>query len=183
MENELTIASTTQLLDVHSTSWSRATLDHFHIPSHWFSEPVKSGTKLGKVRDFPELAGAQVIAVPGHDTRRRLRRDAGQSRRHGHLFVLRHVVASSASESDTPFARQGSARRPHLQRAHRRWSLPAAHERHRPVAARRHYERLRPTAEERPANGLRSSPAAEKTSRAGRAARCLGPRRSRIRRT
>ncbi len=68
MENELTIASTTQLLDVHSTSWSRATLDHFHIPSHWFSEPVKSGTKLGKVRDFPELAGAQVIAVPGHDT-------------------------------------------------------------------------------------------------------------------
>ncbi|WP_438482517.1 rhamnulokinase [Oleiharenicola lentus] len=68
MENELTIASTTQLLDVHSTSWSRATLDHFHIPAHWFSEPVKSGTKLGTVRDFPELKGAKVIAVPGHDT-------------------------------------------------------------------------------------------------------------------
>ena len=68
MENELTIASTSQLLDVHSTDWSRATLDHFRIPPQWFSKPVLAGTKLGRVKNFPELAGAQVIAVPGHDT-------------------------------------------------------------------------------------------------------------------
>jgi rhamnulokinase len=68
MANELSIASTTQLLDVHSTSWSRPTLDHFHIPAHWFSEPILAGTKLGRVRDIPALAGTQVIAVPGHDT-------------------------------------------------------------------------------------------------------------------
>jgi rhamnulokinase len=68
MANELTIASTSQLLDVHSTDWSRAALDHFRIPPQWFSKPVLAGTKLGPVRTLPELAGVQVIAVPGHDT-------------------------------------------------------------------------------------------------------------------
>jgi rhamnulokinase len=68
MENELTIASTSQLLDVHGTDWSRPTLDHFHIPPQWFSRPVLAGTKLGRVKHLPELAGTQVIAVPGHDT-------------------------------------------------------------------------------------------------------------------
>lgn len=71
MANELTIASTTQLLDVHSTDWSRAALDHFRVPTQWFSKPVLAGARLGKVRALPELpalGSAQVIAVPGHDT-------------------------------------------------------------------------------------------------------------------
>lgn len=75
MENELTIASTTQLLDVHSTDWSRTTMDHFRIPSQWFSKPVRSGTKLGKLTaamrqslNSKVFDGTQVIAVPGHDT-------------------------------------------------------------------------------------------------------------------
>lgn len=73
MENELTIASTSQLLDVHSTDWSRPTLDYFRIPSQWFSKPIPSGTKLGLLRQplrdgVPALARTQVIAVPGHDT-------------------------------------------------------------------------------------------------------------------
>ncbi|OHE81589.1 MAG: hypothetical protein A3G75_05435 [Verrucomicrobia bacterium RIFCSPLOWO2_12_FULL_64_8] len=68
MENEFTIASTSQLIDVHSTGWSRATLDHFHLPAQWFTPPVLSGTKLGRVTRLPALKGAQVIAVPGHDT-------------------------------------------------------------------------------------------------------------------
>ena len=73
MENELSIASTSQLLDVNSSAWSRAALDHFHIPAHWFSKPVPAGTKLGKITtaslaSSPALAGTQVIAVPGHDT-------------------------------------------------------------------------------------------------------------------
>lgn len=68
MENELTIASTSQLLDVHSTDWSRAALDHFRVPAQWFSKPVLAGTKLGRVRHLPELGDAQVVAVPGHDT-------------------------------------------------------------------------------------------------------------------
>ena len=50
MANELTIASTTQLLDVHSTDWSRPALDHFRVPAQWLSKPVLAGTKLGKVK-------------------------------------------------------------------------------------------------------------------------------------
>lgn len=68
MANELSIASTSQLLDVHSTQWSRTALNHFRIPAHWFTPPVAAGTKLGRVRGLPALAGVQVIAVPGHDT-------------------------------------------------------------------------------------------------------------------
>lgn len=68
MENEITIASTTQLLDVHGRDWSRATLDHFHLPFTWFTPPVLANTVLGLVRNFPELKGVKVVAVPGHDT-------------------------------------------------------------------------------------------------------------------
>lgn len=69
MENELTIASTSQLIDVHASGdWSRAALNHFRIPAEWFHTPIRAGTKLGRVRNFPELAGTQVIAGPGHDT-------------------------------------------------------------------------------------------------------------------
>lgn len=68
MANELTIASTTQLLDVHSTDWSRPALDHFRVPAQWFSKPVLAGAKLGKVKGVAGLEQTQVIAVPGHDT-------------------------------------------------------------------------------------------------------------------
>lgn len=68
MANELTIASTAQLIDVHSADWSRPALDHFRIPAQWFSKPVLAGAKLGKVKNFPGLEKTQVIAVPGHDT-------------------------------------------------------------------------------------------------------------------
>jgi rhamnulokinase len=73
MENELSISSTSQLLDVHSCAWSRPALDHFRVPPEWFTPPILAGTKLGRLR--PEVAGGlaalndtRVIAVPGHDT-------------------------------------------------------------------------------------------------------------------
>ena len=75
MENELTIASTSQLLDVHSKDWSRQALDYFRIPPQWLTKPVLSGTKLGKLSaatreslNAAAFEGTQVIAVPGHDT-------------------------------------------------------------------------------------------------------------------
>ncbi|MGA2053219.1 MAG: rhamnulokinase family protein [Opitutales bacterium] len=68
MENELSIASTTQLLDVHTREWSREALEFFHIPPQWFTTPVAANTRLGPVRGLPELKGVQAIAVPGHDT-------------------------------------------------------------------------------------------------------------------
>ncbi len=68
MANELTVASTSQLLDVKANDWSRTALNRFSIPREWFSKPKLSGAKLGKVKNFPELAGVEVIACPGHDT-------------------------------------------------------------------------------------------------------------------
>ncbi len=63
MENEVSIASTTQLLDIATPPrWSDLALDHFGIPQHWFRGPILSGMNLGVCE------GAQVIAVPGHDT-------------------------------------------------------------------------------------------------------------------
>ncbi len=73
MENEFTIASTSQLIDVRSNGWSRAALDYFRIPPRWFTPPLLSGARLGRLRQeivagLPALARAQVVAVPGHDT-------------------------------------------------------------------------------------------------------------------
>ena len=73
MENEFTVASTSQLLDVRGRDWSRAALDHFRLPPHWFSRPILAGTRLGRLRreiagTSAALARTQVIAVPGHDT-------------------------------------------------------------------------------------------------------------------
>ncbi|CAM2919203.1 rhamnulokinase [Rariglobus hedericola] len=104
MANELTIASTTQLLDVHSTDWSRAALDHFRVPAQWFSKPVLAGTKLGKVRALPPhpaLATTQVIAVPGHDTA--CAYDAMPASPDGtDLFLSSGTWSLVGFESDTP---------------------------------------------------------------------------------
>ena len=94
MANGMSIASTTQLLDVHGHDWSRVALDYFRVPPSWLTTPVATGMKLGKIspevgrilrmsrptdRDtkagssrgfaLPDpLANTQVIVVPGHDT-------------------------------------------------------------------------------------------------------------------
>ncbi len=101
MVNELTMASTTQLLDVHSTDWSRPTLDHFHLPPHWFTPPVLSGAKLGRVRGMPELKDTRVIVVPGHDTA--CAYDAMPAAPDGQdLFLSSGTWSLVGFESDTP---------------------------------------------------------------------------------
>ena len=101
MANELSIASTSQLIDVHSTDWSRAALNHFRLPPQWFSKPILAGTKLGKVRSLPELAGVQVIAVPGHDTA--CAYDAMPAAPDGSdLFISSGTWSLVGFESDTP---------------------------------------------------------------------------------
>lgn len=68
MENEISIASTSQLLDVHGTEFSRSALNHFRIPPGWFSKPMLAPARLGRVRDIPGLESVAVTLVPGHDT-------------------------------------------------------------------------------------------------------------------
>jgi rhamnulokinase len=101
MENEFTIASTTQLLDVNSTGWSRTAMRHFGIPEKWFTKPVLAGTRLGKVTALPELAGAQAIVVPGHDTAAAY--DAMPADPDGgDLFLSSGTWSLVGFESDTP---------------------------------------------------------------------------------
>ncbi|MDF9831895.1 rhamnulokinase [Ereboglobus sp. PH5-5] len=101
MANELTIASTTQLLDVNSTDWSRPALDYFRVPPSWLGKPVLAGTRLGTVKNIPELAGARVIAVPGHDTA--CAYDAMPASPDGtDLFLSSGTWSLVGFESDTP---------------------------------------------------------------------------------
>jgi rhamnulokinase len=101
MENEISFASTTQLLDVHGTGWSRAALDHFHIPATWFTPPILANTVLGPVCDFPELKGVKVVAVPGHDTA--CAYDAMPANpAGGDLYISSGTWSLVGFESDTP---------------------------------------------------------------------------------
>jgi rhamnulokinase len=68
MENEISISSHSQFLDVRSNDWSPAAMRYFGIPRHWFSRPALAAKKLGKVRDIPELKDVETVLAPGHDT-------------------------------------------------------------------------------------------------------------------
>jgi rhamnulokinase len=68
MENELSIASHSQLLDVRGNGWSSAAMDYFGIPRSWFDKPALSPARLGTVTGIPELKGVGSILVNGHDT-------------------------------------------------------------------------------------------------------------------
>lgn len=106
MENELTISSTSQLLDVHSTDWSPEALKYFRLPPQWFTKPILSCTKLGRIQktissELPALADAQVIAVPGHDTA--CAYDAMPASPDGtDLFLSSGTWSLVGFESDTP---------------------------------------------------------------------------------
>jgi rhamnulokinase len=67
-ENEISILSTGQLLDVKSNDLSSDTLKFFGIPPQWFGQPALSPRKLGTVTGIEGLEDMQVILVPGHDT-------------------------------------------------------------------------------------------------------------------
>jgi rhamnulokinase len=68
MVNELSMASHSQLIDVHGRRWSRRALSLFGIAPRLFGEPALSPRRLGPVRDIPECRGVTAILVPGHDT-------------------------------------------------------------------------------------------------------------------
>lgn len=68
MENELSVCSHSQLIDVRGRDWSAEALAYFGVPRHWFSTPALSPKRLGPVRGNAGLEGLQSILVPGHDT-------------------------------------------------------------------------------------------------------------------
>jgi len=68
MENEFSVCSHSQLLDVRSRDWSTEALAFFGVPRNWFGTPLRSPRRLGGVKGVPGLEGLQSILVPGHDT-------------------------------------------------------------------------------------------------------------------
>ncbi|MCL1865935.1 MAG: rhamnulokinase [Oscillospiraceae bacterium] len=72
---ELSIASTTQLLDMNSAKWSEEVINSLGLPRRLFTDIVPSGTVVGELRrDLCEELGVstaksvKVTAVCGHDT-------------------------------------------------------------------------------------------------------------------
>lgn len=69
MENEVSISSTSQLLGSAAVpAWSELALKSFGVPSAWFDPPIRGQTRLGCLKGMEAVRGAEVVAVPGHDT-------------------------------------------------------------------------------------------------------------------
>ena len=66
--NEFSQASSTQLLDVSGTTYSKEALAYFGVPERWFEGPVTAGRILGKLVGVEDVDGVDVALVPGHDT-------------------------------------------------------------------------------------------------------------------
>ena len=70
--NEATIASTTQMVDVHTGTWSNVLLDSLGLPTGMLGPIIPAGTKIGQLSPHvADAAGVKSIdvIVPGcHDT-------------------------------------------------------------------------------------------------------------------
>lgn len=72
MCSEYSIASTSQLIDINTRSWSKELLDAFGIKESLFAPLTEPGTRLGNLsKEICEECGVEsvpVISVCGHDT-------------------------------------------------------------------------------------------------------------------
>ncbi len=66
--NDITNASSTQLLNAFSQEWDWELIDKLEIPRHIFPPLHKPGAKLGEINGHGKLDGISVIAVGSHDT-------------------------------------------------------------------------------------------------------------------
>ena len=70
--SEYSIATTSQLIDINTRSWSKTVTEKLSLPEKLLAEIVKPGTVIGKLS--PEICeelgveSVDVIAVAGHDT-------------------------------------------------------------------------------------------------------------------
>lgn len=78
VDNEYTIASTSEMLDANTRQWDRDLIRRLGLPEHLFGTIVMPGTRRGTV--YPEIAaecglkpGTAVIAVASHDTQSAVR--------------------------------------------------------------------------------------------------------------
>lgn len=68
ISNDITNASSTQLLNAHSQQWDWELIEKLEIPKSIFPPLHKPGTKLGVIKGHGRLDGISVVAVGSHDT-------------------------------------------------------------------------------------------------------------------
>ncbi len=70
--SEVSLASTTQVYNPTTGTWSSELIRDLHLPANLFPEIVASGTRLGplatEVAEETGIAGTQVVATCSHDT-------------------------------------------------------------------------------------------------------------------
>ena len=69
---EMTIASTSQMLNIHNLNWDIELLNKLHLPTDHLAELIRPGTILGtlsdSVADDFNVKKLSVVSVAGHDT-------------------------------------------------------------------------------------------------------------------
>jgi len=66
--NDITNASSTQLLNAHTQDWDWELIDKLEIPRNIFPPLHKPGTIVGQINGHGSLDGIAVVAVGSHDT-------------------------------------------------------------------------------------------------------------------
>lgn len=66
--NEITNASTTQLLNPETRTWAWELIDRMQLPRSIFPELHEARSILGEIDGIPNLIGSKVVAVGSHDT-------------------------------------------------------------------------------------------------------------------
>lgn len=112
MCSELSIASTTQLMDVRTRQWSQQVLESFGLNPALFRPIVPAGTVIGPVssdlREELGLPEMQVIAASGHDTQCAIAAVPAQER--DFVFLSCGTWSLFGTELDAPLI-DGNSRR------------------------------------------------------------------------
>ncbi len=66
--NELTLSSTTQMLNAHSFDWDKTIIKNLGIKPSLLTTPVKNGVIIGNLKEEFGGEGIKVTLVPGHDS-------------------------------------------------------------------------------------------------------------------
>ncbi len=105
MKNEYSIASTSQLLDVHTKQWDKELMEKAGIPTDIFCDIVMPGTVVGTLTDAicEELGCPKipVIAVGSHDTASAVA-SVPVTEDYRYAYISTGTWALMGSEIDTP---------------------------------------------------------------------------------
>lgn len=108
---ELSIASTTQMMDAEKQSWSGTVLDALGIPKEILPEISMPATELGvlseEICSELDIPAARVISVCGHDTQ--CAAAAAPTEEDDFIFISCGTWSLFGTETDTPVISESSA--------------------------------------------------------------------------